>query len=596
MVRFRQDKKVKKLLIYLKNYKKETILGPLFKLLEASFELIVPLVVASIIDVGIANNDMGYITTRALILIGLGLVGLGCSITAQYFAAKAATGFATELRHSLFDHIQSLSFSEIDQVGTSQLINRMTSDVNSVQGCVNMVIRLFLRSPFIVFGAMIMAFTVDVRCALIFCVAIPLLMVIIFGIMLATIPLYKKVQSRLDNILKITRENLNGTRVIRAFDREKDEIDNFNEGNGALRKVQLFAGRISALMNPVTFAVINIAMVILIYSGAVHVNIGAITQGQVVALVNYMSQILVELIKLANLIIQVTKAMASANRIQEIFEIESGMDFPEKSAEETDSPYAVEFDNVALTYKNGGAEALSNIDFKVGKGETIGIIGGTGSGKSSLVSMIPRFYDATKGCVRVDGVDVRNYTKEDIRNKVGIVMQKAVLFNGTIRDNMRWGDDDATDEEIMEAVNAAQAAEFVNEKDGRLDYMIAQGGRNLSGGQRQRLTVARALVKKPEILILDDSSSALDYATDAKLRASIKELAAKSGGTMTTFIVSQRTASLRNADRIIVMDDGKIVGIGTNDELLRSCEIYREIYGTDSNAHASAGLSKGGAD
>ncbi len=596
MVRFRQDKKVKKLLIYLKNYKKETILGPLFKLLEASFELIVPLVVASIIDVGIANNDMGYITTRALILIGLGLVGLGCSITAQYFAAKAATGFATELRHSLFDHIQSLSFSEIDQVGTSQLINRMTSDVNSVQGCVNMVIRLFLRSPFIVFGAMIMAFTVDVRCALIFCVAIPLLMVIIFGIMLATIPLYKKVQSRLDNILKITRENLNGTRVIRAFDREKDEIDNFNEGNGALRKVQLFAGRISALMNPVTFAVINIAMVILIYSGAVRVNIGAITQGQVVALVNYMSQILVELIKLANLIIQVTKAMASANRIQEIFEIESGMDFPEKSAEETDSPYAVEFDNVALTYKNGGAEALSNIDFKVRKGETIGIIGGTGSGKSSLVSMIPRFYDATKGCVRVDGVDVRNYTKEDIRNKVGIVMQKAVLFNGTIRDNMRWGDDDATDEEIMEAVNAAQAAEFVNEKDGRLDYMIAQGGRNLSGGQRQRLTVARALVKKPEILILDDSSSALDYATDAKLRASIKELAAKSGGTMTTFIVSQRTASLRNADRIIVMDDGKIVGIGTNDELLESCEIYREIYGTDSNAQASAKASKGGAD
>ncbi|MGN0379477.1 MAG: ABC transporter ATP-binding protein [Butyrivibrio sp.] len=587
---------MKKLLIYLKNYKKETILGPLFKLLEASFELIVPLVVASIIDVGIANNDMGYITTRALILIGLGLVGLGCSITAQYFAAKAATGFATELRHSLFDHIQSLSFSEIDQVGTSQLINRMTSDVNSVQGCVNMVIRLFLRSPFIVFGAMIMAFTVDVRCALIFCVAIPLLMVIIFGIMLATIPLYKKVQSRLDNILKITRENLNGTRVIRAFDREKDEIDNFNEGNGALRKVQLFAGRISALMNPVTFAVINIAMVILIYSGAVRVNIGAITQGQVVALVNYMSQILVELIKLANLIIQVTKAMASANRIQEIFEIESGMDFPEKSAEETDSPYAVEFDNVALTYKNGGAEALSNIDFKVRKGETIGIIGGTGSGKSSLVSMIPRFYDATKGCVRVDGVDVRNYTKEDIRNKVGIVMQKAVLFNGTIIDNMRWGDDDATDEEIMEAVNAAQAAEFVNEKDGRLDYMIAQGGRNLSGGQRQRLTVARALVKKPEILILDDSSSALDYATDAKLRASIKELAAKSGGTMTTFIVSQRTASLRNADRIIVMDDGKIVGIGTNDELLESCEIYREIYGTDSNAQASAKASKGGAD
>ncbi len=577
---------MKKLLRYLKNYLKETIIGPFFKLLEASFELIIPLVVAQIIDIGIKNGDTGYIATRALIMIGLGLVGLASSLTAQYFAAKAATGFATELRHSLFEHIQTLSFSEIDEIGTARLINRMTSDVNAVQSCVNMVIRLFLRSPFIVFGAMIMAFTIDVKCALIFCVAIPVLAVIVFGIMLASIPLYRKVQAGLDNILKITRENLTGTRVIRAFNREDDEIESFNRGNTSLRGVQLFAGKISALMNPVTFVVINVATVILLYTGAVKVDTGILTQGQVVALVNYMSQILVELIKLANLIIQVTKAVACANRIQEVFEIKAGMEFPEASAESRDDGYAVEFNNVSIAYRNAGAESLSNVDIKVKHGETIGIIGGTGSGKSTLVNMIPRFYDATKGEVLVDGVNVKDYTKEDLRNKVGIVMQKAVLFNGTIRDNMKWGKPDASDDEINEAIKNAQAEEFVSSKDGRLDYMIAQGGRNLSGGQKQRLTIARALVRKPSILILDDSASALDYATDAALRASIRKIGEKGGGKLTTFIVSQRTASLRSADRIIVLEDGAVAGIGTHDELLGNCAVYREIYNTDSNKAA----------
>lgn len=577
---------MKKLLRYLKNYLKETIIGPFFKLLEASFELIIPLVVAQIIDIGIKNGDTGYIATRVLIMIGLGLVGLASSLTAQYFAAKAATGFATELRHSLFEHIQTLSFSEIDEIGTARLINRMTSDVNAVQSCVNMVIRLFLRSPFIVFGAMIMAFTIDVKCALIFCVAIPVLAVIVFGIMLASIPLYRKVQAGLDNILKITRENLTGTRVIRAFNREDDEIESFNRGNTSLRGVQLFAGKISALMNPVTFVVINVATVILLYTGAVKVDTGILTQGQVVALVNYMSQILVELIKLANLIIQVTKAVACANRIQEVFEIKAGMEFPAASAKSRDDGYAVEFNNVSIAYRNAGAESLSNVDIKVKHGETIGIIGGTGSGKSTLVNMIPRFYDATKGEVLVDGVNVKDYTKEDLRNKVGIVMQKAVLFNGTIRDNMKWGKPDASDDEINEAIKNAQAEEFVSSKDGRLDYMIAQGGRNLSGGQKQRLTIARALVRKPSILILDDSASALDYATDAALRASIRKIGEKGGGKLTTFIVSQRTASLRSADRIIVLEDGAVAGIGTHDELLGNCAVYREIYNTDSNKAA----------
>ena len=577
---------MKKLLRYLKNYLKETIIGPFFKLLEASFELIIPLVVAQIIDIGIKDGDIGYIATRALIMIGLGLVGLASSLTAQYFAAKAATGFATELRHSLFEHIQTLSFSEIDEIGTARLINRMTSDVNAVQSCVNMVIRLFLRSPFIVFGAMIMAFTIDVKCALIFCVAIPVLAVIVFGIMLASIPLYRKVQSGLDNILKITRENLTGTRVIRAFNREDDEIESFNRGNTSLRGVQLFAGKISALMNPVTFVVINVATVILLYTGAVKVDTGILTQGQVVALVNYMSQILVELIKLANLIIQVTKAVACANRIQEVFEIKAGMEFPEVSAGSRDDGYAVEFNNVSIAYRNAGAESLSNVDIKVKHGETIGIIGGTGSGKSTLVNMIPRFYDATKGEVLVDGVNVKDYTKEDLRNKVGIVMQKAVLFNGTIRDNMKWGKQNASDDEINEAIKNAQAEEFVSSKDGRLDYMIAQGGRNLSGGQKQRLTIARALVRKPSILILDDSASALDYATDAALRASIMKIGEEGGGKLTTVIVSQRTASLRSADRIIVLEDGAVAGIGTHDELLENCAVYREIYNTDSNKAA----------
>lgn len=572
---------MKKLLIYLKNYIKESILGPLFKLLEATFELIVPLVVADIIKTGIAAGDKNYVITRVLILVLLGVVGLACSLTAQYFAAKAATGFATELRYSLFKHIQGFSFSEIDDMGTAGLITRMTSDVNSVQGCVNMVLRLFLRSPFIVFGAMIMAFTIDVKCALIFCVAIPLLAIVVFAVMLASIPLYKKVQSGLDRILKNTRENLTGTRVVRAFNRQQNEIETFNEGNLELTKIQLFAGKISALMNPITFVVVNVATLVLIYTGAIQVDNGILEQGDIVALVNYMSQILVELVKLASLIIQITKALASANRIQEVFETESGMHFPIES-KTADSEYAVEFNNVSLTYRNAGAESLSNIDFKVRKGETIGIIGGTGSGKSSLVNMIPRFYDATNGEVRINGVNVKDYTKEDLRDMVGIVMQKAVLFNGSIRDNMRWGKEDATDDEIMAAIRNAQAEEFVMDKEGDLDFVIAQGGRNLSGGQRQRLTIARALVKQPKILILDDSASALDYVTDAKLRKAIKEF----DGDMTTFIVSQRTASLRHADKIIVLEDGEIAGIGTHDELLANCIIYQEIYNTDSNKAA----------
>lgn len=576
---------MKKLLVYLKNYIKETIFGPLFKLLEATFELIVPLVVRAIIDFGIAGEDKNYIITRVLILVLLGVVGLACSLTAQYFAAKAATGFATELRSALFKHIQSFSYTEIDEMGTSSLITRITTDVNSVQGCVNMVLRLFLRSPFIVFGAMIMAFTIDIKCALIFCVAIPLLAIVVFAIMLVSIPLYKKVQARLDKVLKITRENLAGTRVIRAFNRQEAEINAFNEGNDELSKIQVFAGKISALMNPITFVVVNVAMVILIYTGALQVDGGILSKGEVVALINYMSQILVELVKLASLIIQVTKAMSSAHRIEEVFDMESSMTFPENSKTEASSEYAVEFNDVCLTYKNGGSEALSDINFKVKKGETIGIIGGTGSGKSSVVNMIPRFYDATKGEVRINGINVKDYTKEDIRDMVGIVLQKSVLFNGSIRDNMKWGREDATDEEIIKAITDAQALDFVMDKEGDLDFKIAQGGRNLSGGQKQRLAIARALVKRPQILILDDSASALDYVTDSKLRQAIKEL----GDGITTFIVSQRTASIRNADKIIVLEDGEIVGLGTHEELLKDCEIYQEIYNTDGNKAAGGG-------
>ena len=606
---------MRKLLVYLKHYKKETILAPLFKMLEAGFELFVPLVMATIIDRGIGGSltagttggDTALVLRMGGLLVALGVIGLVCSITAQYFAAKAAVGFSTELKHSLFAHIQELSYTEIDMLGTSTMITRMTSDVNQVQNGVNMVLRLFLRSPFIVFGSMIMAFTIDVKAAFIFVVTIPLLSVVVFGIMMLTMPLYKKVQAGLDSVLGATRENLTGARVIRAFNKEPEEIDAFEEKNSVLAHMQLFVGKLSALTNPVTYIIVNVATIILLYTGAVRVNEGTITQGQVVALVNYMSQILVELVKLANLIITITKALACANRIQGVFEIHSSMEWsqrlkegqvyrPNKSIQhgrrygkESDgdsgrecdrkgerdrSEYAVEFDHVHLTYAGAGAESLSDIDLLVKKGQTVGIIGGTGSGKSSLVNMIPRFYDATKGCVKVDGRNVQEYAMEELRGKVRVVPQKAVLFQGTIRDNLRWGKDDATDEELWKAIEIAQAKEFVEQKEGRLDFHIAQAGRNLSGGQRQRLTIARALVGSPEILILDDSASALDYATDAALRQAIHNM----DGETTVFIVSQRASSIRYADQIIVLDDGVAVDIGTHDELLKRCSVYQEIY------------------
>ncbi len=573
---------MKNLLIYLKDYKKETVLGPLFKLLEASFELLVPLVMAAIIDVGIVNADKGYIIKMCLVMVALGIIGLACSITAQYFAAKAAVGFSTKLRHSLFKHIQSLSFSEMDDIGTSTMITRMTSDINQVQSGVNMVLRLFLRSPFIVFGAMIMAFTIDVKAALVFVVVIPLLSVVVFAIMAYSIPLYKKVQAALDNVLGITRENLTGVRVIRAFNKENEEIEKFGVAHDNLTGLQMFVGKVTAIMNPGTYIIINAGILALIYAGAIRVDAGYITQGQVVALVNYMSQILVELIKLANLIITVTKALACANRISSVLEIESTMNSPENPVKPGVSEYAVEFDNVSLRYNSSGEEALSNIDFKVKKGETVGIIGGTGSGKSSVVNMIPRFYDAFSGEVKVNGVNVKDYDMKDLRERVGIVLQKAVLFKGTIRENLMWGNDSATDADIEKAIAASQSKEFVDNKEGRLDYMISQGGKNLSGGQKQRLTIARAIVKNPEILILDDSASALDYATDAALRKSIRELE----NNPTVFIVSQRTSSIRSADKIVVLDDGKIVGIGTHDELLNTCDIYREINDSQQSAKA----------
>ena len=577
---------MKKLLIYLRDYKKESVLGPLFKLLEASFELIVPLVVASMIDVGISGNDKGYIIRMCLIMAALGLIGLICAVTAQYFAAKAAVGFATKLRHGLFSHIQSLSFSQMDKEGTSTLITRMTSDINQVQSGVNLVLRLFLRSPFIVFGAMIMAFTVDVRAALIFVVVIPILSVIVFGIMLICIPMFKKVQGGLDKVLGITRENLTGVRVIRAFGEEEHEILKFDEETDRLKHLQEVAGRISALMNPLTYVVINGGLIVLIYTGALQVEAGILTQGQVVALVNYMSQILVELVKLANLIITVTKAFACGNRIQNIFEIPAGMETSATSTNTSSleaqsgssSPETekgtVEFDHVSLRYYEGGEQALTDIHFKAKKGATIGVIGGTGSGKSSLVNLIPRFYDVEKGSVKVDGRDVREYPLTQLRDKIGVVMQKAVLFKGTIRENLLWGNENASDEDLWEAIKAAQAEEFVLQKRDKLDEMIEQEGRNLSGGQKQRLSIARALVKKPEILILDDSSSALDYATDAALRKSIKDLP----GEITVFIVSQRASSMLHADTIIVLDDGDVAGMGTHEELLKGCEVYQEIY------------------
>ncbi len=583
---------MKKLLIYLKDYKKETVLAPLFKLLEASFELFVPLVMAAIIDNGIANGDRGYIGRMCLVLIALGIIGLTCSITAQYFAAKAAVGFAAQMKHALFAHIQSLSFTEMDTVGTSTLITRMTSDANQVQNGVNMVLRLFLRSPFIVFGAMIMAFTVDVKAALVFVAAIPLLSLVVFGIMIITTPMYRKVQGGLDAVLGITRENLTGVRVLRAFNKEESEIRRFEDTNNTLAQMQKAVGKLSALMNPVTYIIINGAVIALVWTGAWQVENGVITQGEVVALVNYMSQILVELIKLANLIVTITKAIACGNRIQSVFELQPSLTDPaaqtgQKDAAAASAPSgnagaasgrtavpAVSFEHVCLTYKNAGAESLTDIDFRAWPGQTIGVIGGTGSGKSSLVNLIPRFYDATKGRVLVDGRDVKEYPLKELRGKIGMVLQKSVLFQGTIRENLLWGKEDASDEELYRALEIAQARDFVEEKDGGLDAVVAQGGKNLSGGQRQRLTIARALVRKPSVLILDDSASALDYATDARLRMAIRDME----GGPTVFIVSQRAASIRHADQIIVLDDGEVAGIGTHEQLLEGCAAYQEIY------------------
>ena len=564
------------LLKYLRNYKKETVLAPLFKLLEASFELFVPLVMAAIIDHGIGQADGVYVLKMGGVLIALGLIGLVCSITAQYFAAKAATGFSTELRHELFEHIQKLSYTKMDTIGTSTLITRMTSDINQVQSGVNLVLRLFLRSPFIVFGAMVMAFTVDVKAALVFVAAIPLLSLVVFGIMLITMPLYRKVQSNLDAVLGITRENLTGVRVIRAFNKEADEKQCFEQQNQMLTDAQKFVGKISGLMNPVTYIIVNGALIVLIYTGALRVDAGIITQGQVVALVNYMSQILVELVKLANLIITVTKAFACGNRIQSVFEEETGMTEGSEGwtdPGEADTP-VVEFDHVNLRYAGAGEDSLTDISFRAMPGQTIGVIGGTGSGKSSVVNLIPRFYDATEGSVRIQGKDARDYCLEELRSHIGMVPQKAVLFQGTIAQNLRWGKENATEAELEKAIEISQAKEFVDGKEDRLNYQIEQNGKNLSGGQRQRLTIARALVRDPEILILDDSASALDFATDAKLRKAIRQMDSHP----VVFIVSQRASSIQYADQILVLDDGELAGIGTHAELMESCEIYREIY------------------
>ena len=566
---------MKKLLQYLGNYKKESILGPLFKLLEASFELIVPLVMAAIIDTGVANADRPYIMKMSLVLFLLALIGLTCAITAQYFAAKAAVGCATGLRHALFEHIETLSFTEMDTVGTSTLITRMTSDVNQVQTGTNLVLRLFMRSPFIVFGSMIMAFTIDFKAALIFVVTIPLLSIVVFGIMLSSIPLYKKVQAQLDRVLGITRENLTGVRVIRAFNKEEEEIGHFKAENEQFTKLQMFVGKISALMNPLTFVIVNSAILVLVWTGAWRVEGGILTQGAVVALVNYMSQILVELIKLADLIINITKAVACGNRIQKVLDVKPSMENgSDKEIAEKATVPAVDFDHVSLTYAGAGAPSLTDIDLHVKTGQTVGIIGGTGSGKTSVVNLIPRFYDATEGTVRVFGKSVKDQDIESLRSQIAVVPQKAVLFAGTIRENMKWGKEDATDEEIMEALAIAQATEVVEKKEGGLDAFVEQGGKNLSGGQRQRLTIARALVRQPRILILDDSASALDFATDAALRKAIREMK----NAPTVFIVSQRTSSIRFADQILVLDDGKSVGVGTHDELLTTCSVYKEIY------------------
>ena len=566
---------MKKLLRFLKDYKKETVLAPLFKLLEASFELMIPLVVAAIVDQGIGQGEISYVYKMGGIMILLGVVGLIAAVSAQFFAAKAAVGFATGLRSALFGHIQSLSYTEIDTVGTSTLITRLTSDVNQVQSGVNMTLRLLLRSPFIVFGAMIMAFTVDVKSALIFVGVIPLLCVVVFGIMLITMPMYKLVQKHLDEVLSLTRENLTGIRVIRAFHKEKEEVAKFKKGNDGLTDMQLSVGKISALMNPVTYVIINLGLVVLIYTGAMQVDTGRLTQGQVIALVNYISQILVELIKMANLIVLISKALASANRLSGIFEIKSSMDESgsEKIAEGKEIP-VLEFEDAGFCYAGAGEESLSGIDFAIYQGETVGIIGGTGSGKSTLVNLIPRFYDVTKGVLKFHGKPIAAYDTEELRERIGIVPQKAVLFKGTIQSNLCWGKEDATEEEMNEALFVSQAKEFVDKLDLGLASPVAQGGKNFSGGQKQRLTIARALVRKPEILILDDSTSALDYATDAKLRAGLKERK----DAMTTVIVSQRTSSIQHADKIVVLDDGKVAGIGTHKYLLEHCEVYQEIY------------------
>ncbi len=563
-----------KLLHYLKAYTKESILGPLFKLLEASFELLIPIVMAHIIDEGINNRDMPYILQMGAIIIALGVIGLVCSITAQYFAAKAAVGFATALRYDLFRHIQSLSYSAMDTIGTSTLITRMTSDINQVQSGLNLVLRLFLRSPFIVFGSMVMAFTINVKAALVFVVTIPLLSIVVFGVMIISMPLYRNVQNRLDKVLLHTRENLSGARVIRAFNKEDQEKKDFEEANDSLVKGQIFVGKISALMNPLTYVIINGALAVLIWTGAWQVEDGVITQGQVVALVSYMSQILVELVKLANLIINITKSLACANRIQSVFETAPGMAPGAGVSGNNEGEDMVLFDHVSFTYANASQESLTDLDFKVKKGQTIGIIGGTGSGKTSLVNLIPRFYDATKGRILIDGREISQYTYEQLRDQIGVVPQKAVLFKGTIAENLRWGNKDATKAQMEDALKAAQALDFVQDKENGLDSMILQGGSNLSGGQRQRLTIARALVRQPKILILDDSASALDYATDARLRKAIKNL----DKDMTVFIVSQRAASIWHADQIIVLDDGEMAGIGTHDELLKNCSVYQEIY------------------
>ena len=565
---------MKRLGVYLKPYTLESILGPLFKLLEALLELLVPLVVADIIDTGIGAGDSGFIVKRCLLLIGLGLLGLASSVTAQYFAAKAAIGFTASVRHALFGKVQSLSYAELDKLGTSTLMTRMTSDMNQVQTGLNLALRLLLRSPFVVFGAMIMAFTIDIKSAWVFAVIIPLLFAVVFGIMFSCIPLYKKVQGRLDGVLGAAKENLAGVRVIRAFGKERQEVESFEEKSGQLLSSQLFVGKISALLNPVTYVMINLAIIAVLRVGGGQVYKGILTQGQVLALYNYMSQILVELIKMANLILSMTKATASAKRVAAILALESSLDVPQENPEEQEDVPAVEFDGVTFTYPTGGAPALSDISFTLEHGKTLGIIGGTGSGKSTLIGLIPRFYDVQEGCVKVDGCDVKQYPLDTLRRKIGLVPQKALLFKGTIRENLLWGDEGAADDAIYDALKAAQAQEVVDGKPEGLDYEVETGGRNFSGGQRQRLTIARALVRKPEVLILDDSASALDFATDAALRHALRALPWKPA----VVIISQRTASIRFADEILVLDDGKLAGRGTHEELLQTCDVYREIY------------------